>query len=76
MSDKHPKRPKDNANAIEGWERVGGASAPDATSTNKKRPRDLNQWAKHVVEVATVAAEDLRDEQRRDKAGKQKSKPD
>ena len=53
MADKHPKRPNNNAKAIEGWEGEGGATASDNGATKKKRPRDLNQWAKRMVDVAT-----------------------
>jgi hypothetical protein len=53
MADKHPKRPNNNAKALEGWESEGGASGSDVPSTKKKRPRDLNVWAKRMVDIVS-----------------------
>jgi hypothetical protein len=43
MPQKQPKRPNNNAKALENWESEGGAPASDNRSTKRKRPRDLNQ---------------------------------
>ena len=45
MSEK-PKRPNNNAKALENWESEGGAPASDDRSTKRKRPRVLNQIPK------------------------------
>jgi hypothetical protein len=58
MADKHPKRPNNNAKALEGWESEGGASGSDDPSTKKKRPRDLNVWAKRMVDIVSGEVED------------------
>jgi hypothetical protein len=39
MSEKQPKRPNNNAKALENWESEGGAPASDDRSTKRKRPR-------------------------------------
>jgi hypothetical protein len=41
------------------WNNEGGAPEAGDASVRKhpKRPRDLNQWAKHMVDVATGAIE-------------------
>jgi hypothetical protein len=46
MPEKHPKRPNNNAKALESWESEGGAPASDDCSTKRKRPRVLNQITK------------------------------
>ena len=46
MPEKQPKRPNNNAKALENWESEGGAPASDDRSTTRKRPRDLNQITK------------------------------
>ena len=46
MPEKQPKRPNNNAKALENWESEGGAPASDDRSTKRKRPRDLNQITK------------------------------
>jgi hypothetical protein len=46
MPEKQPKRPNNNAKALENWESEGGAPASDNRSTKRKRPRDLNQITK------------------------------
>jgi hypothetical protein len=43
MPEKQPKRPNNNAKALENWESEGGAPASDDRSTKRKRPRVLNQ---------------------------------
>jgi hypothetical protein len=43
---KQPKRPNNNAKALESWESEGGAPASDDRSTKRKRPRVLNQITK------------------------------
>ncbi len=45
MSEK-PKRPNNNAKALESWESEGGAPASDDRSTKRKRRRVLNQITK------------------------------
>ena len=37
MADKQPKRPNNNANALESWESEGGAPASDDGSIKRKR---------------------------------------
>jgi len=54
----HPKRPNNNTKALEGWESEGGAPASDDPSTKKKRPRDLNQWAKRMTDIVSGEVED------------------
>jgi len=46
--------------AIASWEAEGGAPASGDQSTIKhpKRPRDLNQWAKRMLDIATGEVED------------------
>jgi hypothetical protein len=46
MPEKQPKRPNNNAKALESWESEGGAPASDDRSTKRKRPRVLNQITK------------------------------
>jgi hypothetical protein len=46
MPEKQPKRPNNNAKALENWESEGGAPASDDRSTKRKRGRDLNQITK------------------------------
>lgn len=56
MAGKHPKRPTDEAmkaKALSRWEGEGGSPPP-----KPKRPRDMNQWAKHIVDVATGVADE------------------
>jgi hypothetical protein len=58
MADKRPKRPTDEeikAKALDRWNNEGGAPAP---AKRPKRPRDLNQWAKRMVDIATGEVED------------------
>src|SRR5215211_2208192 len=59
MAEKQPKKPND-AKALSRWNNEGGAPAAGDASARKhpKRPRDLNQWAKHMVDVATGEIED------------------
>ena len=38
MTEKQPKRPNNNAKALENWESEGGAPASDDRSTKRKRP--------------------------------------
>jgi hypothetical protein len=38
MADKQPKRPNNNAEALESWESEGGAPVSDDRSTKKNRP--------------------------------------
>src|SRR4051812_9079858 len=59
MADKHPKKPND-AKALSRWNNEGGAPAAGDASARKhpKRPRDLNQWAKRMVDIATGEIED------------------
>ena len=55
MPGKEPKHPNNDAEALENWEDDGGpaSDAADDSPTKKKRPRDLNRWAKRMVDVAT-----------------------
>ena len=46
MPAKQPKRPNNNAKALEDWESEGGAPASDDRSTKRKRPRVVNQITK------------------------------
>jgi hypothetical protein len=46
MPEKQPKRPNNNAKALENWESEGGAPASDNRSGKRKRPRDPNQITK------------------------------
>ena len=51
-----PARPTDEemkAKALDRWNNEGGAPARPP-----KRPRDLNQWAKRMVDIATGEVED------------------
>lgn len=59
MAEKHPKRPTDEAmkaKALDRWNNEGGA--PAAPAKHPKRPRDLNQWAKRMVDIATGEVKD------------------
>ena len=58
MADKHPKKPRDDK-ALATWNNEGGAPASGDVSTRKRltRPRDLNQWAKRMVDIATGEVE-------------------
>ena len=59
MADKHSKPPKptnNNAKSIDRWDDEGGA--PSGGRSVRKRPRDLNQWAKHMVDLATGSAQE------------------
>ena len=60
MAEKHPKRPDNTPKALERWNNEGGAPASGdvATRNRPKRPRDLNQWAKRMVDIATGEVED------------------
>ena len=60
MAEKRPKRPDNTPKAIERWNNEGGAPASGdvATRNRPKRPRDLNQWAKRMVDIATGEVED------------------
>jgi hypothetical protein len=54
MADKHSEPPKptnNNAKSIDRWDDEGGA--PSGSRSVRKRPRDLNQWAKRMVDLAT-----------------------
>ena len=58
MAEKRSKRPTDEeirAKALDRWNNEGGAPAPVKTP---KRTRDLNQWAKRMVDIATGEVED------------------
>jgi hypothetical protein len=58
-ADKHskpPKPPNDNAKAIDRWDDEGGA--PSGGRSLRKRPRDFNQAAKLVVDIATGQVQD------------------
>ena len=46
MPEKQPKRPNNNAKALESWESEGGAPASNDGSTKGQRPHDLNQITK------------------------------
>jgi hypothetical protein len=46
MPEKQPKRPNNNAKALESWEGEGGTPASGDDSTMRKSPRDLNQITK------------------------------
>src|SRR5260370_20344215 len=59
MADKHskpPETPNDNAKSIDRWDDEGGA--PSGGRSVRKRPRDLNQSAKHMVDLATGSAQE------------------
>src|SRR5687767_3897002 len=45
------------AKALDRWNNEGGAAATPAKQP--KRPRDLNQWAKRMVDIATGEVEDV-----------------
>jgi hypothetical protein len=49
MPEKQPKRPNNNAKALESWESEGGAPASDDGSTKRKRPRVLYQITKALA---------------------------
>jgi len=58
MAEKRPPRPSDEqakAKALDDWTDEGGAIAP---AKPPKRPRDLFQWAKRMVDIATGEVED------------------
>src|SRR4051812_1232795 len=59
MAEKHPKKPND-AKALARWNNEGGAPATGDVSTRKlpKRARDVNAWAKQMVDLATGQVED------------------
>jgi hypothetical protein len=46
MPEKQPKRPNNNAEALENCESEGGAPASDDRSTKRKRPRVLKRITK------------------------------
>jgi hypothetical protein len=59
MATKHPKQPTDEeakARAMSRWEGEGGAPAG---GRKPKRPRDMNQWAKNMVDLATMDETEL-----------------
>ena len=59
MADKRPKRPDNTPTALERWNSEGGAPASgDASAKHPKRPRDLNQWARRIADIATGEADD------------------
>src|SRR5688500_6348425 len=55
MAEKPPKRPDNTPKALDRWINEGGAPASGDASTRKrpKRPVDLNQRAKRMVDIAT-----------------------
>jgi hypothetical protein len=58
MANKRPKQPTPEtmkANALSRWEGEGGAPLD---GPKPKRPRDLNQWAKRMVDIATGEVDD------------------
>jgi hypothetical protein len=53
------KAKKPTRKAVERWETEGGATAEGPqTPKRKKRPRDANQLAKSIVDIATGETED------------------
>ena len=57
MADKRPKRKrKPTPKAIGRWDNEGGA--PSGGRSRPKRPRDPNQLAKRILEIATGERED------------------
>jgi hypothetical protein len=58
MAEKRSKQPTDEemkkAKALDRWNNEGGAPAKPP-----KRPRDLNQWAKRMVDLATMDEHEL-----------------
>ena len=51
MPEKQPKRPNNNAKALENWESEGGAPASDNRSEKKRKPpRDPNQKAQLLTD--------------------------
>lgn len=63
MAQKHPKRPTDEAlqqKALERWNSEGGAPASGDASIRQhpKRSRDLNQWAKRIVDLVSGDEDD------------------
>src|SRR5918993_3073913 len=77
MAEKHPHKPND-AKALARWNNEGGAPASGDVSTRKlpKRPRDLNQWAKHMVDLATMDEDERRElEKRREAKSEKADKP-
>jgi hypothetical protein len=60
MAEKRPKQPTDEAikaKALSRWEGEGGAPIE---GRKPKRPRDMNQWAKRMVDIATGEADGRR----------------
>lgn len=58
MTDKRPKQPTDEAlktKSLSRWEGEGGAPIE---GRKPKRQRDLNQWAKRMVDIATGEIDD------------------
>jgi hypothetical protein len=56
MPEKQPKRPNNNAKALESWESEGGAPASDDCSTKRKRARlepDCEGSATHESQAKT-----------------------
>ena len=65
------RRPTDEemkAKALDRWNNEGGAPA---STPRPKRPRDPNQWAKRMVDIATGEVED----RERSEASKPNAKP-
>ena len=64
MARKPPKSPvpvapppqNNNAKSIDRWDDEGGA--PGRSQYRRKRLRDLNQWARRMVDLATGTADD------------------
>ena len=60
MADKRPRRQSEavaRQKALSRWEGEGGAVAEHV---KPKRPRDLNQWAKRMVDMATTEDRDAK----------------
>ena len=56
MPDKRPKGTHNpSLNSLRRWDNEGGAPIG---GRHPKRPRDINQWAKHMVDLATGEAQD------------------
>jgi hypothetical protein len=69
MADNGPKQPNNNAKSIDRWDDEGGApSGGRVTGKYPKRPRDPNQLAKFIVDVATGEATDPDPDQGKDPA--------
>jgi len=62
MAEKRPKQATDEAatkaKSLSRWEGEGGAPVD---GRKPKRPRDLNQWAKQLVDIVTGEADDDRE---------------